>query len=198
MPAAQLDELCSRLIAFDNARSMLDITKVLPSQQVFTNPMEPAHLTEVILLKRNSDDPLVLERLSLDRFMRRLLIGETPEKKREIAYNAYRAVDDEQEREFTKKIEAEWQKRRAAGQCSLYEVFCEHSDVPETLYEEFELFRVLHQATKCYDLNTSLQKDPAVRSRREAVQRTMRLIHRTLELEPEASFSINNYHRLIE
>ncbi len=195
----QLDILCSRLIAFDNARSMLDITKVLPPDRVFSNPMEPVHLTEVMLLKRNPDDPVILERLKLDRFMGRLLIGETPEKKREIAYNAYRAVDDKEEAAFVQKIEAELKMRKARSEnCILYEIFCEHTDVPETLYEEFELFRVMHQAAKCYDLNTTLQKDPSVRNKREAVERTMRIISRTLEREPEETYSLENYHRLIE
>ena len=199
MPADELDTLCGRLIAFDNARSMLDITRVLPAGRVFSNPMEPVHLTEVILLKRNPDDPVVLERLKLDRFMRRLLIGETPEKKREIAYNAYRAVDDKEEIAFIQKIEAEWERRKGEGEeCSLYRIFCEDSDVPKTLYEEFELFRVMHQATKCYDLNTNLQKDPTVRNKREAVERTMCIINRTLEREPETTYSLHTYHRLIE
>jgi hypothetical protein len=56
----------------------------------------------------------------------------------------------------------------------------------------------MHQATKCYDLNTNLQKDPTVRNKREAVERTMCIINRTLEREPETTYSLHTYHRLIE
>src|SRR5712692_6448130 len=101
----ELERTCARLIAFDNARSMLDMAKVLPPERVYMNPLEPVKLVAVMLLKRNPDDSSVLADLSLDSFMERLLVGETPDKKRETAYNAYRAVDDKAERQFIEGLE---------------------------------------------------------------------------------------------
>jgi hypothetical protein len=192
---AELADICGRLIAFDNARSMLDITKVLPPDRVFANPMEPVKLAAVILLKRNADDPTILEHLSLDQFMERLLIGETPDKKRETAYNAYRAVDDKAERAF---IESREKDAQASGK-PIYELFSARDGKPVSLDEEFELFRVMYQATKCYHLNTTLQRDPSVRDKRQAVGRTMRVIARTLDEEPEGiHLSIDNYSAYVE
>ncbi len=177
---SELEEIVSRLIAFDNARSMLDISKVLPAERVCQNPMEPVKLVAVMLLKRNPDDASVLASLPLDAFMDRLLIGQTPEKKFETAYNAYRAVDDAVERKF---IEGLGRQAKASGG-TLYKLFSEASDLPASLAEEFELFRVMHRATRAYDLNTTLQRDPKVSNKREAVGRTIDLIARTLDEEP--------------
>jgi hypothetical protein len=192
---SELADICGRLIAFDNARSMLDITKVLPANRVFANPMEPVKLAAVILLKRNPDDPTILEHLSLDQFMERLLIGETPDKKRETAYNAYRAVDDKAERAF---IESREKEAQASGE-SLYKLFSARDGKPVSLDEEFELFRVMYQATSCYDLNTTLQRDPAVGDKRQAVGRTMSVIARTLDEEPKGiQLSIKNYGKYVD
>lgn len=192
---AELADICGRLIAFDNARSMLDITKVLPAERVFANPMEPVRLAAVMLLKRNADDPTVLEHLSLDDFMERLLIGETPDKKRETAYNAYRAVDDKAERAFIETRE----KDALASGTPLYQIFSQRDGKPVSLDEEFELFRVMYQATNCYGLNTTLQKDPRVRDKREAVSRTMQVIARTLDEEPKGiHLSIDNYGSYVD
>ncbi|MFB3923981.1 MAG: hypothetical protein ACE145_19845 [Terriglobia bacterium] len=191
---SELAEICARLIAFDNARSMLDITKVLPSDRVYANPMEPVRLAAVILLKRNADDPTVLEHLSLDHFMERLLIGETPDKKRETAYNAYRAVDDKAERACIENLE-----KHAGPGRSLYQLFSNGFEKPASLEEEFELFRVMYQASRCYDLNTTMQKDPGVRDKRQAVARTMSVIARTLDETPQGiRLSIENYARYID
>ncbi len=189
----ELTEIGGRLIAFDNARSMLDIGKVLPAERVYTNPMEPVKLAAVMLLKRNPEDPNVLTHILLDSFMERLLIGETPDKKRETAYNAYRAVDDKTEREFIEELEKQERPSR-----SLYSLFSEAGDVPPSLQEEFELFRVMYDAAGTYDLNTTLEKDPRVRDKREAVRRTIALIARTLEEEPQGiNLTIENYGRYI-
>ena len=165
----------ARLIAFDNARAMLDITHILPPARVVTNPMEAASLSTVILLKRDPRDRTVLEALSLGKFMGRLLLGETPDRKREVAYNAYRAVDDEAERAAIARLEAE-AGQLGGGPEALYAAFLRHADIPETLAEEFELFRILHQACRCYELNTILALDPAVGGLKEAVAQTMDLI----------------------
>ena len=189
----ELLEICGRLIAFDNARSMLDIAKVLPVERVFSNPMEPVKLAAVMLLKRNPDDSAVLSHLPLDRFMERLLIGETPEKKRETAYNAYRAVDDKTERQFIEGLE-----RQTTPTRTLYSLFSSAGAMPASLEEEFELFRVLYNSARAYDLNTTLQKDPRVRDKREAVHRTLAVIARTLEEEPQGiNLTINDYGKYI-
>ena len=189
----ELLEICGRLIAFDNARSMLDIAKVLPVERVFSNPMEPVKLAAVMLLKRNPDDSALLSHLPLDRFMERLLIGETPEKKRETAYNAYRAVDDKTERQFIEGLE-----RQTTPTRTLYSLFSSAGTMAVSLEEEFELFRVLFNSVRAYDLNTTLQKDPRVRDKREAVHRTLAVIARTLEEEPTGiNLTINDYGKYI-
>lgn len=191
----ELEQIAARLIAFDNARSMLDISKVLPATRVYTNPMEPVKLVAVMLLKRNADDPTILAHLSLGQFMECLLIGETPDKKRETAYNAYRAVDDKVERTFIEGLEK--QANPSSGR-TLYALFSAADGVPPSLAEEFELFRVMYQATRTYDLNTTLQKDPQVPNKREAVGRTMAVIARTLDEEPRnIHLTIEDYGRYI-
>ncbi len=190
----QLEQIAGRLIAFDNARSMLDIAKVLPEECVYTKPMEPVKLAAVMLLKRNPDLPSVLDHILLDSFMERLLIGETPDKKHETAYNAYRAVDDKAERTFIEKLE-----RDAGPSRSIYSLFVGAGGMPASLEEEFELFRVMYYAARTYDLNTTLQKDPGVRDKREAVGRTLAMIGRTVDEEPrDLHLTIQNYGQYIE
>ncbi len=185
MPREDLRRLLARMIAFDNSRAMLDITRILPESRVVTNPMEPTPLASVILLKRDPRDRTVLETLPLGAFMGRLLLGETPDRKREIAYNAYRAVDDEAERAVIARIEAEAAREGGTAE-ALYAAFLDQHGVPETLAEEFELFRVLHQASRCYDLNTILASDPKVSGLKEAVARTMELIGYAIEARSES------------
>jgi len=175
MSGDELRVRLARLIAFDNGRAMLDLTTVLPADRVVTNPMEAVPLSTVILLKREPDDRTVLEALPLDRFLGRLLTGGTSARAREIAYNAYRAVDDDAERMVMARLEAE-AVRHGGGADALYRAFVHAPAVPETLAQELELFRVLHQAARCYDLNTILASDPEVRDLGEAVARTIALI----------------------
>jgi len=171
----------ARLFAFDNARAMLDVGPVFGQERVFTNPLEPLFVTSVFLLKRDFDDAVILERLSLERFMGRLLIGETPTGTREIAYNSYRATDDASERKYIDRLE-----QQANGQAAaIYPRLIAQSDVPSTLLEEFELFRAMYQAAACYSLNTVLQKDPQVRDKMEAVRLTMDLIANAVNRRPE-------------
>ncbi len=184
---AQLRTWLARMIAFDNARAMLDIARVLPAERVFVNPLEPARLAAVILLRRDRRDPTILEALPLGEFLGRLLIGETPDRKREIAYNAYRAVDDRTEARYVAAVERETVAR--VGQdypaAALAETFAARGDVPQTLEEEFELFRVMHRACRCYDLNTTLAADPRVADKKEAVGLTMRVIARLVDALPD-------------
>lgn len=165
----ELRTTVARLFAFDNTRAMLDITTVFPRERVYTNPMEPCRITTVMLLKRNFDDDDVAERLSIDRFMARLMVGLTPMGTKEICYNSYRAVDDVSERKWLDRLEAQGVER-------MWELFERAPDRPETLVEEFELFRMMYRSATAYDLNTILQKDPGVRSKMEAVALTMKVI----------------------
>ena len=194
LPRAELESICGRMIVFDNARSMLDIARVLPTERVFTNPMEPVALAAVMLLKRDRDDSKILDNLTLDQFMERLLIGETPDKKRETAYNAYRAVIDEVERAHIESLATQAGK----GSETLYSLYRKSSNVPDSLEEEFELFRVMHQAVRCYDLNTVLQNDPTVKDKRQAVERTIQLIAHTLDREPhEVHLTLDDYAKFL-
>lgn len=187
-------EIMARLFAFDNARAMLDIGRVFEQSRVYANPLEPVRITDVFLLKRDFQDDLVLEKLSLERFMERLLIGQTPMGTREIAYNAYRATDDESEKRWIARLE---EAARQQGR-PLYQLFLGAGDVPETLLEEFELFRVMYRATNAWDLNTVLQKDPAVRTKMEAVARTMQLIATAMERRPtRARYTVSDYMQFV-
>jgi hypothetical protein len=190
MPSEVVAGLVGSLIAFDNARAMLDIADVFPPSRVFTNPMEPVRLSTVFLLKRDPSDPVVLDVLSRDRFMERLLIGQTPDGKREVAYNAYRAVDDAAERQAINTLERESQEH----EIPLYQAFLRSSRLPDSLIEEFSLFREMYGAALCYDLNTILQNDPSVTSKSEAVQRTLKLILRGIEnRSPQLRLTLGDY-----
>ena len=186
--------IMGRLFAFDNARAMLDVTPVFGKDRVFTNPLEPLFVTSVFLLKRDFTENVVLERLPLNTFMERLLIGITPTGSREIAYNNYRATDDTTERAFIAEVE---QQTNASGD-SLYPAIIGNPDVPVTLLEEFELFRAMYQAAACYSLNTVLQNDPAIPDKMTAVRLTMDLIATAVEQRPEElSLTIDTYRSFI-
>ena len=192
--AEKTREVMGRLFAFENARAMLDVTPVFGKERVFTNPLEPLFVTSVFLLKRDFTEDTVLERLPLNTFMERLLIGLTPTGTREIAYNNYRATDDTFERAYIAKVEAE---TKASGE-PLYPVLVAKEDVPITLLEEFELFRAMYQAAACYSLNTILQKDPTIQDKMTAVKLTMDLIATAVEERPEElDLSIDTYRSFI-
>lgn len=194
MPRAQIEEIMGRLIAFDNARAMLRIDNVFPVERCFANPLEPVKLHTVFLLKRNPDESDVLESLDEGEFITRLMIGLTPDGKSETAYNAYRAVDDAEERAFIQEL----QKQSAEKHIPLYDLYREASHVPQTLYEEFELFRVLHDSAHTYQLNTVLTKDPKNATKADAVQRTIQLIARTVDVEPRhVRLTLEDYNRFI-
>lgn len=195
----EIKYLLARLIAFDNARAMLEVAKVLPQDRVFANPMEPARLSTVILLRRDRADETVAQRLALPQFMAALLIGETPDRKREVAYNAYRAVDDDVETAFIASLEDEAKGRRGVvASEDLYRAFERRRDLPETLREEFELFRVMHRACACYAINTVLTADPRVTGRKEAVGLTMGVIARLVDQRPPAlRLTLENYREFL-
>jgi hypothetical protein len=194
----EVKHLLARMIAFDNARAMLDISKVLPANRVFINPMEPTKLSTVILLRRAKEDRSVAESLLLPAFFTRLLIGETPDKKREIAYNAYRAVDDSEEQAYVKALEEDAARHGGRGMDRLFDTFERRGDAPETLREEFELFRVMHRACRCYSLNTVLTADPHVKDKKEAVALTLQLIARLVDDQPaDIQKTLDDYRSLI-
>ena len=195
LPRDQVEEIMGRLTAFDNARAMLRIENVFPPERCFTHPLEPVKLETVFLLKRDFAEDDVLESLDLGQFITRLMIGLTPDGKNETAYNAYRAVDDAEERAFITALE----KKSAETRVPFYDLYCEATGVPQTLYEEFELFRVLQNATRTYHLNTILGKDPRNETKAEAVQRTMQLIAKTADSEPRhIALTLQDYLRYID
>ncbi len=187
----ELRTTIARMFAFDNTRAMLDITTVFPPERVFTNPMEPCRITSVMLLKRNFDEDLVVARLSIDEFMARLMVGRTPMGTKEIVYNSYRAVDDASERKWLDKLEAQ-------GADKMWELYQKAPDRPETLEEEFELFRTMYNSAAACDLNTVIQKDPKVRSKMEAVSRTMKVIVAAHEsTKDKLRHTVADYEKLI-
>jgi hypothetical protein len=170
---------------------MLDITTVFPKERVYTNPMEPARIHAVFLIKRNFDEDVVVDRLSIDKFMARLLIGLTPAGTKEIVYNSYRAVDDKGERAWIDTIEAK-------GADRMWGEYQKAKDKPETLNEEMEMFRMLFKSAAAYDLNTVLQKDKAIASKMEAVNKTMKVISAALNnTRDDFRYTIKDYTELL-
>ena len=192
MDEQKLRDTVGRFFAFENTRAMLDITTVFPKERVFTNPMEPARIHAVMLIKRNFDEDVVIERLTIDKFMARLLVGRTPAGTKEIVYNSYRAVDDKSERAWIDTIEAKGVER-------MWSEYRKAKDKPETLNEEMEMFRMLFSSAAAYDLNTVLQKDKAVTSKMEAVHNTMRVIVKALENTKDTfRYGIEDYRKLLD
>jgi hypothetical protein len=158
---------------------MFDQSRALPADKVVLNPMEPVMIETTMLIKRDFKEEHVLEDLPLDRFIERLLVGNTPDGKWEVAYNDYRAVDDEEEKEYLKRI---FERSRRGGR-SIYEEFkLDRQNRPVTLDGEFELMEVLHSSSRCYDLNTVLQA--AGYSKRDSVTKTIQLIVEVLRNRP--------------
>src|SRR5207237_287412 len=93
---------------------------------------------------------------------------------KERVYNSYRAGDDKSERAWIDTIEAK-------GIDKMWSEYQKAKDRPETLNEEMEMFRMLFKSAAAYDLNTVLQKDKAIGSKMEAVQKTMKLIVAALD-----------------
>jgi hypothetical protein len=190
MGEQELRETIARFFAFDNTRAMLDITTVFPRERVFTNPLEPARISAVMLIKRNFDEDIVVKRLRIDEFMARLLVGRTPSGTKEIVYNNYRAVDDKAERAWIDTIEAK-------GVDKMWSEYNKAKDRPETLHEEMEMFRMMYTSAAAYDLNTILQKDKRVTSKMDAVHNTMRIIVAALEnTKDDFEYSIDTYRKI--
>ena len=85
----------------------------------------------------------------------------------------------------------------AKGVEKMWSEYQKAKDKPETLNEEMEMFRMLFRSAKAYDLNTVLQNDPAVTSRMEAVNKTMKIIVGALENEKQDfRYTIKDYSKL--
>jgi hypothetical protein len=177
----------ARLMAFDNARAMLDITRVFGEERAYANPLTPLRLTSVFLLRRDADDNRVLRRLSEAQFIADLVVGRTPVGTMETAYNDYRAVDDKEERAFIDGLlkEAGHGASPGAEERVLRDLFSSQQ-TPDSLREEFSLFRQLYQSAACLEINTILRQDPSVSTTREAVNLTLDLLARVASHMPES------------
>ncbi|HLJ58543.1 MAG TPA: hypothetical protein VKZ50_02310, partial [bacterium] len=88
--------------------------------------------------------------------------------------------------------------RQGGGPQSLFHEFRRHPAVPETLTQEFEFLRLLHRATRCYDLNAILASDPEVRDLREAVARTAALtLYAMTASDEHAHADLDNYRQIL-
>jgi hypothetical protein len=177
----------ARLMAFNNARAMLDIRRFFGEERVYTNPLTPLRLTSVFLLRRDADDDRVLRRLSEAQFVADLLVGRTPMGIMETAYNAYRAVDDKEERVFIDGLLKEAGHGASPGaEGRVLERLFSSEQTPDSLREEFTLFRQLYRSAACLEMNTILRQDPSVSTTREAVEITLDLLTRVTEHLPES------------
>jgi hypothetical protein len=177
----------ARLMAFDNARAMLDISRVFGEERVYGNPLTPLRLTSVFLLRRDADDDRVLRRLSEAQFIADLVAGRTPMGVMETAYNAYRAVDDKAERAFIDGLlnEVGYGASPGAEERVLKGLFSTEQTL-DSLREEFTLFRQLYRSAACLEMNTILRQDPSVLTTREAVNLTLDLLIRVTDHMPES------------
>jgi hypothetical protein len=183
----ELARLLARLMAFDNARAMLDIARVFGEERVYANPLTPLRLTSVFLLRRDADDDRVLRRLSEAQFIADLVVGRTPVGTMETAYNDYRAVDDKEERAFIDGLlkEAGYRASPGADERALRGLFSSQQ-TPDSLREEFTLFHQLHRSAACLEMNTVLRRDPSVLTTREAVNLTLDLLAQVTDQMPES------------
>jgi len=177
----------ARLMAFGNARAMLDISHVFGEERVYTNPLTPLRLSSVFLLRRDADDDRVLRRLREAQFIGDLVVGRTFTGVMETAYNAYRAVDDKEERAFIDGLLKEAGHGISPGaEERVLERLFSSQETPESLREEFTLFRQLYRSAACLEMNTILRQDPSVLTTREAVNLTLDLLVRVTDHMPES------------
>jgi hypothetical protein len=81
----------------------------------------------------------------------------------------------------------------------MWDQYLAAADKPVTLEEEMEMFRMLHKSAKAYDVNTTLQKDPKITGRMEAVNKTMRILVKALETDKDDfHYDIKTYGRLLQ
>jgi hypothetical protein len=177
----------ARLMAFGNARAMLDISRVFGEERAYANPLTPLRLSSVFLLRRDADDDRVLRRLSEAQFVTDLVVGRTPVGSMETAYNDYRAVDDNEERAFIDGLLKETGHGvSSSAEERVLEGLFSGQETPESLHEEFTLFRQLYRSAACLEMNTVLRQDPSVLTTREAVNLTLDLLVRVTDHMPES------------
>ncbi len=181
------------LVAFPNTRAMIDPHAIFGEKRVYGSPLAPMQLSSVFLLRRDVDDTLVLRRLKEAQFIAALLIGKTPQDIYETAYNAYRAVDDKEERRFIDAARsrvssgAGWEER-------LLNDVMQAPDAPDSLIEEFTLFRELYRSAACLEVNTVLKADPAVRDTKEAVDLTLDILSRvSRDIPDQIELDLSHY-----
>jgi hypothetical protein len=187
-----LERWLARLTAFDGARAVLDVSAPSLGQRIAAPPMTGVLVSTVLVVRRDPTDRAVLGPLAVEPFLARLLLGE-PDRAREVAYNPDRAVDAAVEAAALERLQP--LARSADGPLAFYREFPHQVGVPETLAQEFEFFRLLHGATRCYDLNAILTLDPEVRDVRQAVARTAALAARATA--PNARASLDDYGRVL-
>jgi len=163
------------LLACPAGRAMLDPARGLAGGGVVAAPMDGVRLSTVVLLRRDPRDRTVLDTLPLARFITRVLTGEAPDGTRQVAYNPHRAASPDVERAAVDALASE-AAARAGGAEAFYHAFERSPAVPPTLAFEGELFRMLHRATRCYDLNAIVGSDPDNRDSADAQARTNALI----------------------
>jgi len=173
MRFGELRQKAARLIVFGNARAIFSQSHAFMPHKVIIDPLEPVRIEMAVLIKRDLNSEEVMVELDREKFVERLLKGETPDGRWEIAYNDYRAADDDEEKEYLKNIfeRAETRNSKVTDEFDL-----DRQKRPYTLDQEFELFDLLFKATKCYDLNTILQRTGI--SKRDAVAMTIDLIRK--------------------
>ena len=187
----------ARLTAFDGARAILDVAASPLAGHVVTHPMEGIPVSALMLVRHDPLDRTILQALPVETFVARVLIGRAADGACEIAYNPDRAVDTAAERAAVERLEADVTPSDQGGQ-SFYREFRRQPAVPETLAQEFEFLRLLHQAARCYDLNAILALDPNVRDLPEAVARTAALTVYMMETsDRSARASLDDYRKIL-
>ncbi len=194
------DDLRGRLaalLACPAARGMVDFAWGGAGGRVVANPMDGVPLSTVVLLRRDPRDRTVLASLPLAPFITRVLTGEAPDGTREVAYNPHRAASPPAERAAVDALAAE-AAARAGGAEAFYQAFERSPSVPPTLACEGELFRMLHRATRCYDLNAIVESDGGVRDPIDAQARTTALIARAAAARTgELHLDLEGYRRAL-
>jgi hypothetical protein len=175
----RLWEDLARLLAFDNARAMVDPAALFPGRSVWS-PHDGLPLAGVVLLDQDADDSTVLERLDENAFLGRVLAGRTPRGEAQTAFNAYRLVDDAAERAYIERHAADHTTLAAAAL---------GPGAPDTLRTEAELFARLHRAAPTYRINTILNRTAGL-SLQEAVRETVDLLTRIAQGTAPSRFDI--------
>jgi hypothetical protein len=146
--AHRLTDDVTRLIANDSARCMVYPENLVGASRAVTDPTEGVPIGATVLLTRDSGSEVVVRRLTEAMFVGMLLEGRTPFGGADTVFNAYRLVDDAQEREY---VDA-----RQGDHAALLAVAGD-PNAPATLREEASMFALLWRSTRTYLVNTILR-----------------------------------------